>query len=389
MRTVRLNRRRFQELCEQWIQNALNRNEVETGTAALLKLASALDTTPKSIDNWSSGKQSPYRENWRLAAKVFQVEPESLLELPDRMNVADMGPDGSRNVCIRKTTVEGHPIQYLDNRSTNDADVVVFYLHGLGLDCRDFYAMMNHSRYRSIAPTMIGFHPGDAYVPNLDLQQHCDILGGFMETCVRDIPKIRKTIVVGFSIGADVAFQVLGKKCWAAPGSIGLLALDCNLSSDTCFISKRLATMNVDAPTKTLVRIASRLASDKAKLGAWLEIHEYLVKVFRKLAGNLAPLKELAQEIKARFDTRTLRRFFDYYSAVTKNGVAVRCVLSDSPQHRALCKTPSMRTKHELVIGIADNTSHFDLIEEPKRLEEYVGEMVHFLDSMEGKRLKN
>src|SRR5262249_59855663 len=49
----------------------------------------------------------------------------------------------------------GDELHYLDNGV--ESDVVVCYLHGLGLDARDFEPILRVSRHRALAATMYGF----------------------------------------------------------------------------------------------------------------------------------------------------------------------------------------------------------------------------------------
>ncbi len=145
---------------------------------------------------------------------------------------------------LQKTIIDGRRIHYLDNKATSNPDILIFYLHGLGLDCRDFYPAMD-SRYRSVAPTMAGFHPGDTHTASIDLARHCDIFSSFFEHHIKRLEQeqqeqVSTIIIVGFSIGADLSFQMLREANWIKNRKVGLLCLDCNINTDTCFISKEL-----------------------------------------------------------------------------------------------------------------------------------------------------
>jgi len=283
---------------------------------------------------------------------------------------------------LQRILINGRPIHYLDNAASSKPGTIVFYLHGLGLDCRDFYAAMNSS-YRSIAPTMAGFYPGDPYAVNLDLAGHCACIGKFIDTFVESIEQVSTVILVGFSIGADIAFQVLRDAQWIKNRSVGLIGLDCNINSDTCFISKELAGMDALAPITTVVRIAQRnSAANLSDLRKWLAIHEYLVKVFKKQERNLAPLKALAIEFKNRFDNSEPTVFLDSCRALTESGIVVRCIFSDDDVHRNFIASITSPTHQNLFIELQEHAGHFDLIEEAIRLEEYVKDMVAMADLM-------
>jgi len=289
----------------------------------------------------------------------------------------NMSADHSVRInLLQKMFVNKRAIYYLDNKAWSRPGIIVFYLHGLGLDCRDFYAAMNSS-YRSIAPTMIGFHPGDAIAANLGLTEHCVFLDRFFEHCIESAGQVNAVILVGFSIGADLAFQILRDAKWIAGRTVGFLSLDCNLNSSTCFISKELAEMDVLSPTATVMRIAQEeTAAEENNLRRWLAIHEYLVKVFKKQARNLASLKSIATEFRDRFADEEPTVFLDGCRDLAKARVSVRCVFSDDPVHGRLINSAPIATQHDFIIEIEPNAGHFDLIEEAIRLEEYVKDMV-------------
>lgn len=309
-----------------------------------------------------------------LKLKSAADEVQAIRRKIDQRN---MTADHSARInLLQKIFVNGRGVYYLDNKASSRPGILVFYLHGLGLDCRDFYAAMNSS-YRSIAPTMVGFHPGDAIAANLSLTEHCTLLSKFFEHCIEGVEQVNTVIVVGFSVGADLAFQILRDAKWVTGRSVGFLSLDCNLSSDTCFISKELAEMDVSSPTATVMRIAQEATVARGNdLRRWLAIHEYLVKVFKKQARNIASLKVMATEFRDRFADPEPTVFLDSCRDLAKTRVSMRFVFSDDPAHRRLVDSSPIAAQHDLLIEIEPSSGHFDLVEEAIRLEEYVKDMV-------------
>lgn len=298
-------------------------------------------------------------------------------ELCDRMNTMERTADLNLH---RRTVLDALPIHYLDNAVAKEPGVVVFYLHGLGLDCRDFYPALN-SRFRSIAPTLAGFYPGDCLSGSFTLSDHAHLMNTFIAKELEAMGNPQIVVVAGFSTGADLAIEMLGCADWIAGRSVGLLALDCNLNSlTTKLISAHLAGMNADSPLEAIKKI-SLGAATTGELHIWLAVHDYLFKIFSKLGDRLVPLRDLAAEITDRFPDESLEPFLARVRLIKRqpgSDVRIHCILSDDATHRQLAGS-QMARQEGLLLQVAPGADHFDLIEDAQGLEQHVAYLIESL----------
>ncbi len=263
--------------------------------------------------------------------------------------------------------VIGDRIHYLDNEATSD--VLILYLHGLGLDQSSFADILRVMPYRGLAPTLYGFEPGDRRPIQLGLNDHVTIVREFCRDAIARV-RPKRTLLVGFSHGADVGFEILT----APPGEPrlaidGFLSLGCNLDLGTCSISTVLANLAAEDTGRMVAELRS-LGSDVQSLRDWMSLHDYLVHVFRKFEGDLAPLRSLAREIVAPFSTPH-PPFPRWYRNAMASVACLRCVFSNSePDRRA---TQAIKLEHldrgilgkdyrEETIVTEAEWNHFDLM---------------------------
>jgi predicted Ser/Thr protein kinase len=133
----------------------------------------------------------------------------------------------------------GDRLRYVDNQV--GSDVLVFFLHGLGLDHGDFEPILKRLAYRGLSPTLYGCEPDRRRRISLSLADHVVILREWLwEISEQFQPEI--IVMVGFSLGADMGFELLlAPADEPAPRIDAFLSLECNLSLDTCFASRVLA----------------------------------------------------------------------------------------------------------------------------------------------------
>jgi hypothetical protein len=173
-----------------------------------------------------------------------------------------------------------------------------------------------------------GRSAGAAWPARLSLGDHVTIMREFIRDAIARLrPKV--AILVGFSHAADVGFEVLT----VPPGESrlpidGFLSLGCNLDLGTCFVSTVLANLSADDTGKVVADLRT-LGSDLQSLRDWMCLHDYLVRVFRKFEGDLAPLRALAREIVAPFNTAD-PPFPRWYQNAMTSVRYLRCVFSNS-----------------------------------------------------------
>jgi hypothetical protein len=102
--------------------------------------------------------------------------------------------------------------------------------------------------------------------------------------------------MVGFSLGADMGFELLGPTDEPGPAIDAFLSLDCNLNLDTCFVSQVLAAPAPGHPEISVAELR-RLGDTADSLDDWLNSQEYLVKVLRKFQGDIGVLQRAAADI--------------------------------------------------------------------------------------------
>jgi len=188
----------------------------------------------------------------------------------------------------------GDHLTYVDNQVRSD--VLVFFLHGLGLDHRDFEPILKRLPYRGVSPTLYGCELERRGRISLSLADHVVILREWLRELVEQCQP-RVIVMVGFSLGADMGFELLlGPADEPGPAIDAFLSLECNLTLDTCFCSRVLADLAPEHPEISIAEL--RRLGDLAKsLDDWLNIHEYLVKVLRKFQGDIGVLQRAAADI--------------------------------------------------------------------------------------------
>lgn len=263
----------------------------------------------------------------------------------------------------------GDHLRYVDNQV--HSDVLVFFLHGLGLDHTDFEPVLTRLPYHGISPTLYGCEPPRRGRISLSLADHVIILRELLHDLVRSLQPAM-IILVGFSMGADMGFELLlGPTDEATPAIDAFLSLECNLCLDTCTISSVLANLS---PEQLGVSIADlrRLGESARSLEQWLNIHEYLVRVLRKYQGDIGVLQRAAADISKPFRDSTGFETFARWLQGARNRVrALRLVFpNDSPSSTAIARLRLENLDNrilgedfpESMIRLSDKNDHFDLM---------------------------
>ena len=288
-------------------------------TTAQQMMAAHLAKAPDPLVKWRPGiparlanavmkclEKNP-ADRWQSAADLLgeiEAAAEEQTKTPASVEIANQLAEHrftlTERVCrkLNRATLDpriiGDHLDYVDNQVRSD--VLVFFLHGLGLDHRDFEPILKRLRYRGVSPTLYGCESERRGRISLSLADHVVILREWLRE-VRERFQPATLVMVGFSLGADMGFELLlGPADEPTPRIDAFLSLGCNLNFDTCFVSRVLASIAPEHPEMSIGDLR-RLGDSAISLDEWLNIHEYLVKVLRKFEGDIGVLQRSAADI--------------------------------------------------------------------------------------------
>jgi pimeloyl-ACP methyl ester carboxylesterase len=214
---------------------------------------------------------------------------------------------------------------YLDNQ--RESETLVVSLHGIGGDQRRFEPILRALPCRGVAVTLAGFAPGDSFRPVLPFDDHSQLLRLLLAEVVRECRPAR-TILVGYSAGADQFLRML-----VAPEGIGVdvagfVGLGTNVSLETCFVSKLYANMEA-GNAEGILEALKWLGSGSQSLTTWLQLQAYITQTFLKFGADMEPLKRYSADLIAPFEAGG-DPFPEWYRAATERIPSVRFVFSDA-----------------------------------------------------------
>jgi serine/threonine protein kinase len=263
----------------------------------------------------------------------------------------------------------GDRLRYVDNQV--GSDVLVFFLHGLGLDHGDFEPILKHLAYRGLSPTLYGCEPDRRRRISLSLADHVVILREWLwEISKQFQPEI--IVMVGFSLGADMGFDLLlGPADEPAPRIDAFLSLECNLSLDTCFASRVLAGISPDRPEVSIADL-KRLGDSAASLEDWLNMQDYLVKVLRKFHGDIGVLQRAATDIVRPFSENPgFEVFARWFKGARERVPTLRLVISNDSSYQAALAHLKLQNLDNSILGeefpedmitVSGSPDHFGLM---------------------------
>ena len=287
--------------------------------------------------------------------------------------------------------VIGDHLLYVDNQVSSD--VLVFFLHGLGLDHGDFDPILKRLPYRGLSPTLYGCEPDRRGRVSLSLADHVAILREWLREIANRFA--HETIVmVGFSLGADMGFELLlGPADEPTPRIDAFLSLECNLSIDTCMFSRVLAGLATDRP-EVLIAELKRLSDSASSLDDWLNMHDYLVKVLRKFQGDVGVLQRAAADIVRPFSERPgFEVFARWFKGARERVPALRLVISNDSGYQAALARLKLENLDNGILGeefpesmitVSGSRDHFGLMAAERVLRQ-VDELVS--DMRKGRNL--
>jgi len=268
----------------------------------------------------------------------------------------------------------GDRLQYVDNQV--ESDVLVAYLHGLGLDGYAFGEILETLPYRAVAPTLYGFERTAHRRIPLSLADHVVLIREFLRGTIQRL-RPRTTVLVGFSVGADLGFRVIETPQGEAPLPLdGYLAIGPNLSLDTCFASSLVARITTDDPSNLLADLAA-LGRGAHSLDEWLNVHDYLVQVLRKFQDDIEPLRRVSEGFVAPWRDPDSNPFIEWYRDASARVTSLLCVFSDTPEENTALERIKLQNLDAGVLGegyrpgslvLEPHASHFDLIERDRHL---------------------
>lgn len=225
----------------------------------------------------------------------------------------------------------GDSLEYLDNHARSDT--LVCFLPALGLDAAEFEEHLRTFPWRCVAVTPFSHEPQRNRRYALPLNDHFTLIRHFLRH-VEERSGARRVVLAGFSSGADIALRFAAARPGGGARLDGVLALGCNVSKETCFVTSILARMSTRHPERLLADLRA-VGDSTADLEAWLTLHTYLVSMLRKFRGTIDPLRQVAREIVAPFEGATVSPFIAWHRDAAANVRALRCVFEDSETYRS------------------------------------------------------
>jgi hypothetical protein len=275
----------------------------------------------------------------------------------------------------------GDRLEYLDNRVPSDVLLCCFPACGLGGE--EFAPVLRATRYRAMALTPLGFEQHRERRFPLSLEDHLVLAREWLRGMVAEA-KPRVVVAVGFSSGADFALRLAAAVDPVSPIELhGCLSLGCNLSLETCFVTRVLAKLESGKDADTLAALRS-VGASSASLDEWIDVHDYLVEIARKFRGGLEPLRVVARDVSRPFEAGPLAPFVRWHLGATRQGRSLRCVFDDSTVYHELIRELLLRNIEEKILGdryegdsivIEPGAGHFDLLE-PERVERHLETLI-------------
>ena len=258
-------------------------------------------------------------------------------------------------------------VTYLENRS--DSPTVTIFLHGLGLDARDYRDYLASHDQHGIALTLPGFDPdsSDRIAP-IDLDRHVKVVSSFIAGVTAKYPR-KEIALVGFSLGADIILKLA--EYWRGRHDEALklkaaLLLDPNVNQSTMTISRLFATADPDNPLAAFKELIG-LAPDTVSFGT---LCDYLAKVCRK---DFLQVWQMSRDMVDYWKPDGHEQIGARLAAVSEFARTVRVVLS-APYKQDLDGMREAARRHDAGSISFELTAleHFDLIGDevlPKELE--------------------
>jgi serine/threonine protein kinase len=285
----------------------------------------------------------------------------------------------------------GDEVEYLDNGAKSD--VLVCFVHAIGLDGADFQPHLRLLPYRGIAPTLYGFEPSRRRRFTLPLDDHVALVRELLrDVASRFTPST--ILVVGFSSGGDFALRLAAQALSEPAVRVdGVLSLGCNLALETCFVTRILARLEKGNGAE-IVKDLRALGNAIDGLDEWLSVHAYLVRMLQKFQLQVDPLREFAREVIGPFEEDSDHAFVQMYREASAPERALCCLFEDSETCNRLVREVQLQNLDLGVLGahyregslrIEPDTTHFDLLR-PDLVLRHVDSLVEALAGISDRR---
>jgi serine/threonine protein kinase len=356
-------------------------------------MAAHLTLTPDPIVKWRPGitarlasavmkcLEKKAADRWQSATDLLaEIEAAGTeIKTPATVEIANELTEHrftlSERVCrkLNRATLDprviGDHLSYVDNQVRSN--VLVFFLHGLGLDHADFESILQRLKYRGVSPTLYGCEPERRGRISLSLADHVVILGELLKD-VRERFHAETVVMVGYSMGADMGFELLmGPVDGPMPRIDAFLSLESNLNLETCFVSRLLAGIDPNHPELSIAKLRG-LGDSAASLDEWLNVEEYVVKVLRKFQGDIGVLQRAAADIVRLFsEAPGFEVFARWFHGARERVRALRVVFSSDPRSRAALARLKLENLDKGILGgefpediitVSKNADHFKLM---------------------------
>lgn len=229
-----------------------------------------------------------------------------------------------RSLNYKAPQMIGDSISYLNNGI--DSDIMVIFLHGLGLDQRQFTELLHMLPYRGIAPTLYGFDVRANCRPPLSVEDHSILLRALFNDLQSQYHP-RHIVLSGQSAGADHLLALFESVEGAGVDVSGLLSFGCNISLKTCIMTSRLAKLS-PGDEKEIIEAIRGFGHNVGSLIDYLTVCEYSVMGFSKFGANVEALQIFASGILQPFESREADPFSNRYRTAIERIPHVRFVFS-------------------------------------------------------------
>lgn len=268
-----------------------------------------------------------------------------------------------RKLSTKEPRMIGTKLAYIDNKVSSNE--LIFYLHGIGSDHRQFSDVLRQLPYRAIALSLYGFDEKAQLRLPIELHDHSILLHALIkDICGRLKPK--KIVMVGFSSGADHVLHCITSELFDDIKVDGILALGCNIHFEDCFASGKLAGLT-SGDEDQILSIIKLFSQNASSISDWLILNNYLVIAFSKFGKQTEPFRKFASDIIKPFKDGSWDQFPIWYKSCIKKTSHLRFII-DTGTYNTLDGLMSLHLEDNVlgddfnestIVRVAD--SHMDL----------------------------